>query len=120
MVAGLAVLTELEKGQIYPHINNIAHKLQTGLTEIGGRLGFPILVNRATSFFQVHFGVERIINKRDQLRADKSTADQFHFGMRANGIMASSHPLFISAAHTDQHANKVLEVAERVLTEMKS
>ncbi len=75
MTAGLAVLTELEKGRVHPHINRIAEKLQAGLTEIGQRLGFPILVNRAASFFQVHFGVERIRNKRDQMRADKKTAD---------------------------------------------
>jgi glutamate-1-semialdehyde 2,1-aminomutase len=120
MVAGLAVLTELEKGEIYPHINGIAEKLQNGIAEIGQRLGFPILVNRATSFFQVHFGVEKINNKREQLKADKKTADLFHFGMRAKGVMASSHPLFISAAHTEQHVSIVLETAERVLHEMKS
>jgi glutamate-1-semialdehyde 2,1-aminomutase len=120
MVAGLAVLGELEKGEIYTHINGIAQKLQEGITEIGERLGFPILVNRAASFIQVHFGVKKISNKRDQLGADKKTADLFHFGMRANGIMASSHPLFISAAHNDQHIDQVLKAAEHVLIEMKS
>ncbi len=118
MVAGLAVLNELEKGEIYPHINGIAEKLQTGITEIGSRLGFPVLVNRAASFFQVHFGVEKITNKREQLQADKKTADLFHFGLRANGIMASTHPLFISAAHTDQHVNTILEISERVFRDM--
>jgi len=119
MVAGLAVLNELEKGDVYPHINGIAQKLQEGITEIGGRLGFPALVNRAASFFQVHFGVDKISNKRDNLKADKKTADLFHYGLRANGIMASTHPLFISAAHTDQHVNTILEVTESVLKEMK-
>ena len=120
MVAGLAVLNELEKGEVYPHINDIAEKLQKGITEIGERLGYPVLVNRAASFFQVHFGVEKITNKREQLSADKKTADLFHFGMRANGVMASSHPLFVSNTHTDQHVDAVLETAERVLLEMKS
>jgi glutamate-1-semialdehyde 2,1-aminomutase len=120
MVAGLAVLNELEKGQVHPHINGIAEKLQTGITEIGHRLGFPILVNRAASFFQVHFGVDEITNKREQLQADKKTADLFHSGLRANGIMASTHPLFISAAHTDQHVEAILETSERVLQEMKA
>lgn len=120
MVAGLAVLSELEKGEIYPRINGIAQKLQQGITEMGQRFGFPILVNRAASIFQVHFGVREITNKREQLRADKKTADLFHFGLRANGIMASSHPLFISAAHTDRHVEAVLETTERVLQEMKS
>jgi glutamate-1-semialdehyde 2,1-aminomutase len=120
MVAGLAVLNELEKGEIYPYINGIAAKLQMGIAETGQRLGFPILVNRAASFFQVHFGVDKITNKREQLGADKKTADLFHFGMRTNGVMASSHPLFISAAHTDKHVDVILEIAERVLIEMKS
>ncbi|MBM3143564.1 MAG: aspartate aminotransferase family protein [Chloroflexi bacterium] len=119
MMAGLAVLTELEKGQVHPYINRIAERLQIGLTEIGERLGFPILVNRAASCFQVHFGVERIRNKRDQLCADKKIADLFHYGLRAHGVMASSHPLFISAAHTDQHVGVVLEAAERVLEQMR-
>lgn len=120
MTAGLAVLTELEKGEVYPHINRIAEKLQTGLTEIGERQGFPILVNRAASFFQVHFGVKQIRNKRDQLSVDKKTADQFHSGLRAGGIMASTHPLFVSAAHTDQHAEAVFEKAETVFKQMKA
>ena len=120
MTAGLAVLTELEKGEVYPHINRIAEKLQKGLTAIGERHGFPVLVNRAASFFQVHFGVKQIRNKRDQLAADKKTADQFHFGLRANGIMASTHPLFISAAHTDQHVEAVFERAETVLKQIKA
>jgi len=119
MVAGLAVLNELEKGNAYPHINGIAKKLQEGITEIGGRLDFPVLVNRAASFFQVHFGVDKITNKRDNLKADKKMADLFHYGLRANGIMASTHPLFVSAAHTDQHMDTILEVTESVLKEMK-
>jgi len=119
MVAGLAVLNELEKGDIYPHINGIAEKLQKGITEIGERLGYPVLVNRAASFFQIHFGVDKITNKRENLKVDKKTADLFHYGLRANGVMASTLPLFVSSAHTDQHVGTVLEVSERVLKEMK-
>ena len=120
MVAGLAVLVELEKGEVYAHINGIAEKLQTGITDIGKRLGYPVTVIRAASFFQIHFGVDKITNKRDALKADKKTADLFHYGLRANGVMASTHPLFVSFGHTDQHVNTVLEVSERVLKEMKA
>ena len=119
MTAGLAVLNELEKGNVYPHINRIAEMLQKGLIEIGERLGLPILVNRAASIFQVHFGVKEIRNKRDQLSADKSAANLFHFGLRAIGVMASYHPLFISAAHSDAHVQRTLEVAEMVMLQMK-
>ncbi len=114
-VAGLAVLEELEKGEVHPHVNRMAEMIQQGLIEIGARLGAPILVNRAASFFQVHFGVERIRNKRDSLKADKEMADQFHLGLRALGIMASYHPLFLSAAHTEAHVGEFLDASERVL-----
>lgn len=120
MVAGLAVLNELEKGEVHPHINGIAKKLQNGITEIGERLGYPVLVNRAASFFQVHFGVSRITNKRENLKVDKKTADLFHYGLRANGIMASTHPLFVSFAHTDKHVETILEITEQVFKQMKA
>jgi glutamate-1-semialdehyde 2,1-aminomutase len=119
MTAGLAVLTELEKGKVHPHIDHIADMLQKGLTEIGSRLGFQILVYRAASFFQVHFGVQEIRNKRDHMKADKETANLFHAGLRVNGVMASYHPLFISAAHTEAHVQQVLSTAESVLLKMK-
>jgi glutamate-1-semialdehyde 2,1-aminomutase len=114
-VAGLAVLEELEKGEVLPRINRLAEMIQQGLTEIGARLGAPILVNRAASFFQVHFGVEQIRNKRGALMADKKLADQFHLGLRANGVMASYHPLFLSAEHTEAHVAEFLDASERVL-----
>jgi glutamate-1-semialdehyde aminotransferase len=88
--------------------------------EIGDRLGFPILVNRAASFLQIHFGIKSIRNKRDQLRADKEMANRFHFGLRALGIMASYHPLFISSAHTDAHLAEILQASEDVLKKMRS
>jgi glutamate-1-semialdehyde 2,1-aminomutase len=119
MTAGLAVLCELEKGHVYPHINRLAERMQKGLAEIGERLGVEMLVNRAASFFQIHFGVSDIRNKRDQLKANKKTADLFHFGLRAHGVMASYHPLFMSAAHTDAQVEHVLDVAETVLLQIK-
>jgi len=120
MTAGLVVLKELEKGDVHPYIDRLAADLQNGLTEIGERMGFPILVNRAASFVQIHFGVASIRNKRDHLRADKDMANTFHYGLRARGVMASYHPLFLSSAHTDAHLARLFQAAEDVLGNMKS
>jgi len=51
------------------------------------------------------------------LKETLGPANLFHLGFRANGVMASYHPLFISAAHTEAHAHRVLEAAETVLSE---
>ncbi len=115
MTAGWVVLSELEKGAVHPYINRLASEIQKGMIEIGERMGFPILVNRAASILQIHFGISEIRNKRDQLRADKSMANLFHLGLRAHGVMASYHPLFISSAHTDAHVAEIFQAAEDVL-----
>ncbi len=120
MTAGWVVLNELETGAVHPYINGLAAELQAGLTEIGERMGYPILVNRAASFLQIHFGVSSIRNKRDQLRADRETANLFHLGLRTQGVMASYHPLFISSAHTREHLEEIFQAAETVLKALKS
>ena len=119
MTAGLVVLEELEKGKVHPHINHITELLAVGLREIGARLGLPVHVNAVTSILQVHFGGETIRNKRDALKVDKAASLKFHLGMRANGVIASYHPLFISAAHNEGHVQRVLETAESVMLQMK-
>jgi glutamate-1-semialdehyde aminotransferase len=89
-----------------------------GIQEMADQAGIKVLVNRVSSFFQVHFGIDRIKNKRDSLKADKAAANLFHLGLRANGVMASYHPLFLSAAHTDAHVDRVLAAANLVFSEM--
>ena len=119
MAAGLAVLTELEKGTIHPYIDGLAEQLQQGLVALGQAHGWPLLVNRAASIVEVHIGASAIHNKRDALAVDRPATQLFHFGLRANGIMASAHPLFLSAAHTEDHVRRVLAAAEAVLDQMQ-
>jgi glutamate-1-semialdehyde 2,1-aminomutase len=118
MVAGLAVLEELEKGKAYPKINALTESLCLGMTGIGQRLGVPLLATRVASIFQFHFHPSRIRNKRDAMLGNKQAAGLFHLGLRANGIMASAHPLFMSTAHNQGHIDRVLEVSETVIKQM--
>jgi len=119
MTAGLVVLEELEKGEVLPHANRMTDLLAEGLREIATRKGLPILVNAITSMLQIHYGIDKIRNKRDALKVDKAASLRLHFGLRANGVMASYHPLFLSGAHTEKHIQKVLEAADTVLEQMK-
>jgi len=119
MVAGLAVLEELEKGAAYPQINGLTETLCTEMNALGERLGVPLMATRVASIFQFHITNTCIKNKRDAMQANKPAANLFHLGLRAHGILASAHPLFISTTHTQQHIDKVLEVSETVLKQMK-
>jgi glutamate-1-semialdehyde 2,1-aminomutase len=118
MTAGLAVLEELEKGTAYPYINKLTQNLCDGMNSLGERLGVPLLATRLASIFQFHFTTSEIKNKRDAMKANKQAAGLFHLGLRAHGIMASAHPLFMSTAHNQSHVDKVLDVAETVLKQM--
>ena len=118
MVAGLAVLEELEKGTAYGQINGLTETLCNEMTRIGERLGIPLLATRVASIFQFHFHPSVIRNKRDAMKANKQAANVFHLGLRANGIMASAHPLFMSTAHTQGQIDKVLDVSETLLKQM--
>lgn len=119
MTAGLVVLEELEKGEVLPYVNRMTDLLTTGLREITSRKGLPVFVNALTSMLQIHFGIDKIRNKRDTQKVDRVSSLEFHFGLRANGVMASYHPLFLSAAHTEKHIQRVLEAADTVFKQMK-
>jgi glutamate-1-semialdehyde 2,1-aminomutase len=120
MTAGLAVLNELEKRNVHPRLNSTTEKLRKGLTELGEQSDSDMLVTGVTSILQVHFGVKDIRNKRDALKANKPMAKSFHLGLRAKGIMASAHPLFLSTEHTEKDVDHILKIADSVLKEMKS
>lgn len=120
MVAGLAVIEELEKENVYRGLDQKTEQLKLGIIEIGEEFGFKLLVTGASSFFQIHFGVEEIRNKRDAQREDKALSELFHLGLRSNGIMANAHPLFLSTAHSEQDIQVILEATGKVLSQMKS
>ncbi|MHA2027680.1 MAG: aspartate aminotransferase family protein [Candidatus Thorarchaeota archaeon] len=120
MTAGMAVLEELDKKKVYPHLNSLTEKLRNGISAIGQEFKDDVLVTGVASLLQIHFGIKQIRNKRDALKANKAMAKTFHLGLRAKGILASAHPLFLSTEHTEKDVNHILEVTEIVLKEMQS
>ena len=120
MTAGLAVLEELEKGLVNPYIDGLTQKLAIGLQYLGKQNGLPVQVNAVASILQIHFGEAEIQNKRDATKMYRTAALEFHLGMRASGVVASYHPLFLSAAHTKEHIQVVLETADKVFGQMKA
>jgi glutamate-1-semialdehyde 2,1-aminomutase len=119
MAAGLATIKELEKGDVYPYIDKLGERMRSGLKNLAQDLGIQMYVAGIKSILQVHFGIDNIKNVRDKMKADKSQATRFSQGLLDKGIYAPSHPLFLSAAHTQQDVDRTLEVAEKVLREMR-
>ncbi|MHA2220645.1 MAG: aspartate aminotransferase family protein [Candidatus Thorarchaeota archaeon] len=120
MTAGLTVINEIETKNVYPRLNSTTEKLRVGLSEIGERYNNDMLVTGVASILQIHFGINDIRNKRDAMKANKTMAKSFHLGLRAKGIQASAHPLFLSTEHSEEDVNHILDVTEIVLKEMQS
>jgi glutamate-1-semialdehyde 2,1-aminomutase len=120
MTAGVAVLEQLEKKETYSHLKALADQMWAGFDELAKSTDQQMLVTGVGSMFQIHFGVDRLENKRDALKLDKAKEKEFHLGLVANGILASAHPLFLSAAHTAEDVDAMLSACEKVLGEMNS
>ena len=119
MAAGLAMIEELEKGDIYEYIAGLGNKVREGLRNAAHGAGFKFQAAGIGSIFHVHFTDEPIRDKRSAMRADSAKQYEFSMGMISKGVLLPpAHPGFISAAHSDADVDEVLRIAREVLQEM--
>ncbi len=117
VAAGLAVLDVLESEPVLERADRTGELLRGGLRELFAAQGITAAVTGATSIAQVHFGVERVENRRDVLRADTQATHAFQLGMVAEGVLwPPGHPALTSGAHTETDIERVLAAAGEVLS----
>jgi len=120
MVAGVATLREVEKPGFYERINGYGERIRSGLGKMAMEIGLDIQVVGLRSLFSVHFSSRPVRNIRDILNSDRGAAGAFYMGLVANGVYVPEHHVaFASGAHTDADIDKILEVSEMVLREIK-
>ncbi len=117
VAAGLAVLDVLETEPVLERAERTGELLRAGLREIFATRGITAAVAGAASIAQVHFGVERVENRRDVLRADTQATQAFQLGMVTEGVLwPPGHPALTSGAHSDEDIERALRAAETVLS----
>ena len=120
MTAALACLTELEKKD-YAYIDGLAEKLKSGVSQLASAKGFSMQFTGVGSFFYPHFNENPIRNMRDREKDDAALNAMFCMGLIVNGVFFTpGHAGATCFAHTDSEIEFVLEVAEKILNEMKS
>ena len=118
--AGLAMLAELEKPGVHDHLDRLADRLKSGLTELGHEFGFDLQAIGVGSIVGVYFGAAPIRSIRDVIASDRVKAATFYFGLVANGVYITPYHLaFTNAAQSDEHIESVLETAGEVLRQMR-
>ena len=73
MAAGIATLETLTD-ESYTHLNNLGHRLKTGLDQLCLDKDVTAQTVVTGSVFGIHFGINRLENYRDFARADKAMA----------------------------------------------
>jgi len=120
MIAGLAMIKELEKPGFYESLDGKGERIRSGLLKMAGDIGFAIQVLGIRSIFTVHFSNRPLQNVRDILNSDRETGSAFYTGLVANGVyIPDFHFASLSAAHTDNDVNQILATSEKVLREIK-
>jgi glutamate-1-semialdehyde 2,1-aminomutase len=120
MIAGLAMIKELEKPGFYESLDGKGERIRSSLLRMAGDIGFAIQVLGIRSVFTVHFSDRPLRNVRDIMQSDRETAGTFYTGLVANGVyIPDFHFASLSAAHSDEDVARVLATSEKVLREIK-
>ena len=120
MIAGLAMIKELETPGFYEILDGKGERIRRGLLKMAGDIGFAIQVLGIRSIFTVHFSDQPLRNVRDILNSDRETGSAFYTGLVANGVyIPDFHFASLSAAHSDDDVARILAVSEQVLREIK-
>jgi glutamate-1-semialdehyde 2,1-aminomutase len=121
MAAGLAMLKEIEETDAIHVADARAAAIREGWRSIADDLGLAVQVTGISSWLGLYFTERPIRTRRDALSADPGRQRAFSLGLLLGGVyLAPSHPGFTSTAHSDVDVQRVLDVSERVLTEINA
>lgn len=120
MVAGQAVLNELEQTNPYPSLDAAGLALRDDLLEVASSAGFSVQVTGLGSMFQVHFSEFPIRSVRDTARTDLALQRKFCMGLVERGVyLKPNHPGFLSTAHTSKERRIVVDTASEVFRTLR-
>lgn len=123
MVAGLATISELEKGEAYIIANEAARRISDALIDIGSRLGIDITINRMASMFQFYFTDKPVETTNDVARSNEKMYLQVHAEALKRGVYLAPSQFevnFTSAAHTKDIVDETIRILEESIKASKA
>lgn len=115
MAAGLAVLSELEKGHIYAELAQKGQRLAQGLAQAAEKAGIKVSINQSGSLLTVFFTDMPVDSYQSAMSANTLQYKAFFQSMLHQGVHlppAQFEAMFISAAHSDDDINETIEASE--------
>jgi len=118
LAAASATLEKLKTGEIQKQLNRQTEKLVNGFNSMSARTGVEVRMQGFGGKFQAYFTSQEVIDWRTASGADQTAHKKLRDGLLERGILwpnsCFSHPC-ITAAHTDQDIDRILETSEEVL-----
>lgn len=118
MVAGLAMLQELEKPGIYERLESLGARLEAGLNAAVDQSSVAACVNRAGSVATLFFTPGPVNNWEDAAKSNTELFAQYFRGMLERGFLIAPsqfEALFVSLAHTEAEIDAFTAAATEVL-----
>jgi glutamate-1-semialdehyde 2,1-aminomutase len=122
MAAGLAQLTYLwEHPEVYDDLAEKGESLAKGLRSLARKQGVPMQVNQVGSLATVFFTHQPVTSYAGACSSDLKRFEVWYRGLLNRGIYAAPsqfEAMFLSAAHSKEDMNRILEAAEETLKEV--
>ncbi|MGL1931137.1 MAG: glutamate-1-semialdehyde 2,1-aminomutase [Desulfotalea sp.] len=121
MAAGKAALTLLQQDNFYSELNAKSEYLASELTTISKRVGVKTQLNRVCSLMTSFFTNEVVTDFNSAMKSDTEMyAKHYRYMLNNNMYMAPSQfeVTFISAAHTQEDLDLMLNITEKSLSEL--
>ncbi len=117
-VAGLAALSELERGDVYKSLARSGEKMRQGLSDITMDLGVETRIYGAGSMYQMYFTKDDVVDYTSALRADKDLFLAYQRELLRQGVFLPPSQYecnFLSTAHTSEDLDFTLEAMDAAL-----
>jgi glutamate-1-semialdehyde 2,1-aminomutase len=118
LAAGIAALEELQTGDAYCQLAELAEQLEAGLKDAAKSAGVPVRFNACGSMFCTYFTDGPVHNLADAMKSDRERFKKFFHGMLAEGIYLAPSQFeagFISTAHTAEDIGRTVTAAAKIL-----
>ncbi|HEX7629700.1 MAG TPA: aspartate aminotransferase family protein [Candidatus Methylomirabilis sp.] len=125
VMGAIACQTELAKPGFYGHLNGLADRLYTGITEALRVTGVPGIVQGIGARFGLYLGVtEPVTNYRQAVRTNREMEVKFILGCVRRGLYLHDygHTMHhgFSSQHTEADIDQSLHIIEDALLELKT
>jgi glutamate-1-semialdehyde 2,1-aminomutase len=125
MAAGLAMLRKLStaRNTIYPHLNSLAAKLVTGITEAAHNAGIAVTANQVGGMFTWFFTDHKVFDWDTAATCDTELFGRFHRGMLDAGVWlppSQFEAAFLSTAHVEKDIDTTITAAREVFSALRT